>query len=58
MSERRESPPPADVRRPYEPPRIEAVKVVLEEVALTACKSIGGGGPGASCALGCVVSGS
>jgi hypothetical protein len=59
VSDGRETPsPPGDGKRPYEPPRLETVKVNLEEVALTACKSFGGGGPGASCALGCVVSGS
>ena len=58
MSDRQENPGARDVKRPYEPPRLETVKVNLEEVALTACKSSGGGGPGASCLMGCVVSGS
>ncbi|MBW2263017.1 MAG: hypothetical protein JRG91_13650 [Deltaproteobacteria bacterium] len=58
MSDRQETPGTADGKRPYEPPRLETVKVNLEEVALTACKSFGGGGPGASCMMGCVVGGS
>ena len=58
MSDRQERPVAENGKRPYEPPRVEAVKVNLEEVALTACKSSGGGGPGASCVLDCVISGS
>jgi len=58
MSDRQENPGTRDGKRPYEPPRLETVKVNLEEVALTACKSSAGGGPAMSCALGCVLGGS
>lgn len=60
MSKRRQEPgrPARDAKRPYTPPRLEAVKVNLDEVALAACKAVGGGAGGASCAFGCVISGS
>lgn len=52
-------PPTPPPRRRYEPPEMKTIKVRLEEVALMACKTSGGGGaPSASCVLGCPISGS
>ena len=48
-----------EVPKRYEPPRVETVKILFEEVVLAACKNVGGGGAAvSSCALGCAVDGS
>jgi hypothetical protein len=52
---------PAGRRKPgrvYQPPKVTRVPIRIDEVMLAACKTSGGGGEYASCAVGCALPGS